>query len=312
MDFKTCIYPSGFRLRHIISMRDLTREDICHLLDAAQRAVAAPARSRLQGKLLGSCFFEPSTRTRLSFEAAMKRLGGDIIGFADGKGTSLSKRESLHDTIKVISQYVDALVIRHPWDGSARYASEIAGVPVINAGDGSNQHPTQTLLDLFSIRASQGRLDELHVAFCGDLKHARTIHSLVQACALFKMRLYFVPRPGLESASSVYDELKSKSVLFSIHPSLEAIIPKLDVVYMTRVQEERQTEFFRTPEDEYDLTLRMLEKCKPNLKIMHPLPRVREIDPQIDETPFAYYFTQSQNGLYVRQALLQLILEDKA
>lgn len=239
----------------------------------------------------------------------MKRLGGDVIGFAEPKSTSTAKKETLYDTIKVIGQYADVIVLRHPLDGAARFAAEATDKPVINAGDGSNQHPTQTLLDLFSIRECQKRLEGIHIAFSGDLKNARTVHSLVQACSLFNMRMYFCAYPGLDLPKHMYDELKKRSILFSLHNSLTDIIPKLDILYLTRVQEERMG---HVPEHsghrEYTVTSTMLSHAKPSLRILHPLPRVKELDPQIDQMPFAYYFDQSQNGVYLRQALLSAIL----
>lgn len=294
----------------VISMRDFERDEILALLDHADEMKQNPDPKRLEGKILASCFFEPSTRTRLSFESAMHRLGGNVIGFSDSKNTSVAKRETLHDTMKVMGQYSDVIVVRHPLDGAARLAAEASSVPVINAGDGSNQHPTQTLLDLFSIRECQNRLDELHIAFVGDLKHGRTVHSLVQACSLFNMRLYFVAHPGHELPKSLYDELKQKSILFSLHPSLEDIMPKLDIVYLTRLQEER---FAHDGDDGgYSFNPAVLKFAKPTMRILHPLPRVTEhLSPAIDHTPHAYYFEQSQNGLYIRQALLSILIGKK-
>lgn len=298
------------RLRNIISMRDFSREEIDNILQHIRHVKANPSTDALRGKILAVCFFSPSTRTRLSFEAAMKRGGGATIGFAEGATTSSSKRETLHDTMKVIGQYADALVLRHPRDGAARLAADAAGKPVINAGDGSNQHPTQTLVDLYTIHESQGGLEGLHIAFTGDLKNARTIHSLVQACAMYKMRIYFVPQEGLGLPTQLLDELKRQGILFSIHESLHAILPKLDILYMTRIQEEfLPSAIGYAPKSGYELNLSMLAAAKPSLRIMHPLPRVREIDPEIDHSPYAYYFHQSQNGLYVREALLHLILK---
>lgn len=295
----------------VISMRDFERDEIVAILDVAEQMKKQADPNALKGKILASCFFEPSTRTRLSFESAMYRLGGSVIGFADSKNTSVSKKESLHDTMKVMGQYADVIVIRHPLEGAARLAAEATDIPVINAGDGSNQHPTQTLLDLFSIRECQGRLDGLHIAFVGDLKHGRTVHSLVQACSLFNMRLYFVAHPGLDLPKSLYDELKKKSILFSLHPTLEDIIPKLDIVYLTRLQEERFTH--EMDDEAYNFDLSLLESAKTTMRILHPLPRLIEhLSSEIDQSPHAYYFEQSQNGLYIRQALLSLLLGKKS
>lgn len=237
----------------------------------------------------------------------MKRLGGDAIGFAEARISSVSKKETLHDTIKVIGEYVDVIVIRHPLEGAARFAAEVSEKPVINAGDGSNQHPTQTLVDLMSMLETQGKIEKLHVAFVGDLKYGRTVHSLVQAASLFQMRLYFIAHEGLEMPKDILDDLKRSGVMFSFHPALQEIMPRLDIIYMTRVQEERMT----SPVVEtHRLDAAVLNQAKPTLKVLHPLPRVREIAPEVDTTPYAYYFQQSQNGVFLRQALLKTLLEE--
>lgn len=240
----------------------------------------------------------------------MKKLGGEVVGFAEPSQMSVNKGESLFDTMKVIGQYVDVIVLRHPFEGAARLAADAANKPVINAGDGANQHPTQALLDLFSIQECQGQLQNLHIAFVGDLKHGRTIHSLVHACAHFNMRMYFVANPELDLPQQICDNLKSSGILFSFHASLNAILPKLDVIYMTRVQQERLGNYAGHNQrvSSYTLTPKTLENVKPSLRILHPLPRIKEIDPALDSSPYAYYFQQSQNGLFVRQALLSLIL----
>lgn len=290
---------------NIISMRDFTKSDIEMILDLAEEFKNKGPTHCLDGKLMASCFFEPSTRTRLSFETAMKRLGGDVIGFTEIKTSSIAKKETLQDTIRVIGDYADLIVIRHPMEGAARFASEVTHVPVINAGDGANQHPTQTLVDLFTMRESQGKLENLHLAFVGDLKYGRTVHSLVQAAVHFNMRLYFVPQTGLELPKQLFDDLKRHSILFSFHQSLSEIMPKLDVIYMTRVQEER---IGSASSAEHVLTASQLHNAKPTMKILHPLPRVNEIALNVDETPHAHYFEQSQNGVFLRQALLSHLL----
>ncbi len=296
--------------QHLISIRDLDRDDITSILDEAEKFKKQPFPDLLKGKLLGICFFEPSTRTRLSFESAMKRLGGDVIGFTDDKSTSLQKGESLHDTIKIVSGYVDAIVIRHPLMGAAKLAADVTEKPIINAGDGANEHPTQTLLDLFSIRESQGTLDRLHVAWMGDLKNGRAVHSLVQASAYFNIRMYFISPPSLELPEDICRELKNASVLFSFHQSLDEVIDKLDILYMTRIQKERMLSANELPFSRkgYFLKPALLENAKPNLRILHPLPRVDELDPSVDETGHAYYFQQACNGIPVRQAVLKLLL----
>lgn len=295
------------KLKSVVSVRDLSKEQILDLLHLGLECKQLPPQPTLAGKILGCCFFEPSTRTRLSFESAMKRLGGDAIGFAEARISSVSKKETLHDTIKVIGEYVDVIVIRHPLEGAARFAAEVSEKPVINAGDGSNQHPTQTLVDLMSMLETQGKIEKLHVAFVGDLKYGRTVHSLVQAASLFQMRLYFIAHEGLEMPKDILDDLKRSGVMFSFHPALQEIMPRLDIIYMTRVQEERMT----SPVVEtHRLDAAVLNQAKPTLKVLHPLPRVREIAPEVDTTPYAYYFQQSQNGVFLRQALLKTLLEE--
>lgn len=300
---------SLFQKRNIHSMRDFSKEEILSILDFAKTVEENPQDYSLSGKLMASCFFEPSTRTRLSFEAAIKKLGGDAIGFSEASSTSISKKETLFDTIKVIGQYSDVIVIRHPLEGASRLAAMATDKPVINAGDGANQHPTQTLLDLYSMRESQGQLENLHIAFSGDLKYARTVHSLVQAASHFNMRMYFVSPAGLELPKQITDELKQRGVLFSFHPTLSSILPKLDILYMTRIQEERMPrETMPMDIKNCSICLSMLDRVKPTFKILHPLPRVKEIDIQIDQTPYAFYFEQARHGIYVRQALLITIL----
>jgi aspartate carbamoyltransferase catalytic subunit len=299
----------AFYQRSILSMRDFTKEEILALLDYTGVIKQSNSRTLLQGKMMASCFFEPSTRTRLSFEAAMKTMGGDVIGFADGRSTSAAKNEALSDTIKVIGQFADLIVLRHPLDGSVRYAAEATDKPLINAGDGANQHPTQTMLYLFTMKECYNRLEELHIAFVGDLKYGRTVHSLVQAASLFNMRMYFIAFEGLDLPKQIGEELKQKGILFSFHLSLHDIIPKLDIIYMTRIQEERMNGGAPASlKNYYKLKKTSLEGAKPSLKIFHPLPRVHEIDRTLDETPYAHYFKQAHNGIFLRQALLSAIL----
>ncbi len=299
-----------FKGRDIISITNFSKEDILHILRVADQIKKTNPRRLLEGSLMGSCFFEPSTRTRLSFEAAMKRLGGDVIGFADSSTTSAKKGETLYDSIKIIGQYVDAIVIRHPVDGSARRASEATDKPVINGGDGSNQHPTQTLIDLYTIKESQKSLDELHIALVGDLKYGRTTHSLAQALSHFNLRLYFIAPPTLQIPTHIANYVKARQVKFSFHETLDAILPKLDILYMTRIQEERFSDSmeYNRVKDVFRLTKDQLRNCRSSMRILHPLPRVREIDTEIDVTPHAYYFQQAENGLLVRQAVLSLVL----
>jgi aspartate carbamoyltransferase catalytic subunit len=295
------------RGRSLISISDLTKEEILLILKHAEEIKKRAPKDLAKGKILASCFYEPSTRTRLSFEAAMLRLGGDVIGFSESANISAKKGESLHDTMKTIGGYADLIVLRHPLEGAARVASEATAKPVINAGDGANQHPTQTLLDLFSIKECQGKLKTLNIAFVGDLKYGRTVHSLCMACAHFDMRLFFVSPEMLSLPEEIVHTLKKQGVKFSFHRAIEEVIGKADILYMTRLQKER-LENYEKLKDAYILKEEMLKKVKSNLKIFHPLPRVNEIETSIDLTPMAYYFQQAENGLYVRMALLSLIL----
>lgn len=299
-----------FHQRDIISISDFSKEDLLHLLEQTRRIKHDPPANLLNGHILGSCFFEPSTRTRLSFESAMIKLGGSVIGFADMHMTSAKKGESLQDSFKMLHHYADVLVIRHPLEGAAQLAAEASDVPVINAGDGANQHPTQTFLDLFSLQECQGRLDDLHIAMAGDLKYGRTVHSLAQALIHFKPRLYFLSPQGLEMPKEICNELKEKGIKFSFHQSFEEFIDKVDALYMTRIQEERFIHKleFELVKHSYILKKEHLTNVKPNFKILHPLPRIFEINPAVDQTPYAYYFQQAQHGLFTRQALLGLIL----
>jgi aspartate carbamoyltransferase catalytic subunit len=296
----------------IISVRELSLPQIQQILTLAKKFKQKPQQPTLQNKIIAHCFFESSTRTRLSFETATLRLGGQVIGFASDEALSIQKGETLEDTMRIISDYADAIVIRHPREGAARLAAEFSDKPVINAGDGSNQHPTQALVDLFSIEESQKNLDGLSIALVGDLKYGRTIHSLTQACELFNLRLYLVSPENLTLPESICDRLKKQGVRFSFHHSLEEVIPKVDILYMTRIQQERFSKSeYQLVKDAYILTPELLKHAKSNLKILHPLPRVNEIDVGVDKSDHAYYFQQAANGVYVRQALLTLLLNEK-
>lgn len=291
--------------RDIIHVSEFSKEDLLDILDFSLKLKQKKHPELLKNKVLACCFFEPSTRTRLSFESAMQRLGGSVIGFDQAATTSTHKGESLSDSMKMVEHYADIVVIRHPLEGSAQLAADMIDIPVINAGDGSHQHPTQTLLDLFTIQETQGRLDELHIALAGDLKHGRTVHSLAEALIPFNPRLYFISPPSLEMPKILCDQLKEKGIRFSFHETYEEIMNRLDILYMTRIQKERFTTATPLP---YILKPEHLEQAKANLKVLHPLPRVEEIDRRVDERPHAYYFQQAGNGLYTRQALLALIL----
>ncbi|MGA8165178.1 MAG: aspartate carbamoyltransferase [Waddliaceae bacterium] len=301
---------SSFAKKHVIAISDFTKDDLLHLLDKATELKERQQPHLLQGRILGSCFFEPSTRTRLSFEAAMHRLGGSVIGFSNVEDTSVKKGESFHDTMKIVSRLADVIVLRHPLEGAPQLAADAIEIPVINAGDGANEHPTQAFLDLFTIRECQGTLDHLHIAMVGDLKYGRTAHSLAHGLIPFQSRLYFISHPSLEMPKSICDKLREKGVKFSFHSSLEEIIHKLDIVYMTRTQGERLCHCLPSDLPKEPLILKPSHFCnvKNTLKILHPLPRTVEIDVAIDKTPYAHYFQQAENGLYIRQALLGLVL----
>jgi aspartate carbamoyltransferase catalytic subunit len=293
-------------MKDLISINDLTKEQIIDILDKADEFKRGEANCNLNGKVVASCFFEASTRTRLSFEAAVNYLGGRVIGFSESSNTSLgAKGESLVDTLRVIDGYADCLIIRHPLDGSARLAAEICQNPVINAGDGANQHPTQTLLDLFSIRATQGRLDQVNVAIMGDLKYSRTVHSLLHAARFFDLKLYFIAPQGLRMDDEQLFALKQLGIQYSFHNYVEEVISHIDCLYLTRPQKER---FNGVSHEAYAINLATLKNARENLRILHPLPRQQELPPEIDDTPYAYYFEQAKNGLYVRQAILASIL----
>lgn len=298
--------------RHVISIADLTRHDLETVIATAQQLKREPRTDLLKDKVVASCFFEASTRTRLSFETAVQRLGGTVIGFDDGGNTSLAKKgETMADSVRIITSYVDAFVMRHPKDGAARLASENSSVPVINGGDGSNQHPSQTLLDLFTIHETQGKLDGLTLAFVGDLKYGRTVHSLAQALALFNCKFYFIAPEALAMPDYICEQLDAHGIEYQLVTSIEEVVPELDILYMTRVQKERfdETEFQHL-KSKYKLDASMLEGAKPNLKVLHPLPRIDEIATDVDATPHAYYFQQAQNGVFARQALLALVLNE--
>lgn len=295
-------------MQSLISILDLEKSEILDILNLASEFKHGLKKNTLNGRVIGSCFFEASTRTRLSFESAVMRLGGNVIGFADSGATSLSvKGESLVDTFKIISSYVDALILRHPMDGAARLAQEVSGIPVINAGDGANQHPSQTLLDLFAILDSQGTLEGINLGLMGDLKFSRTVHSLVHAARLFKMNLFFIAPKELRMNDELLFSLKQSAIHYSFHTDLEEVIDKLDCLYLTRVQKERFIDIETINFDKYQVTLNSLKMAKPNLKILHPLPRQEELPVEIDKTPYAHYFEQAADGVFVRQALLDLL-----
>lgn len=296
--------------KDLVSIADYSKDQLLEILDLAEKFEANPNRKILDGKIVATLFFEPSTRTRLSFETAVNRLGGRVIGFSDAATTSSSKGESLHDTIRMVSNYADVIVMRHPLDGAARYASEITNVPIVNAGDGANQHPSQTLLDMYSIKKTQGKLEGLNIALVGDLKYGRTVHSLLMAMHYFAPKFFFVSPEELRMPREYRDFCKAKGIDFEEFSSLSQAINQADILYMTRVQRERFQDLmeYERVKNVYTLKNKMLNDTRENLRILHPLPRVGEISPDVDENEKAYYFQQAQNGLYVRQAILCKVL----
>jgi len=296
--------------RSLVSIDDLTTEEILRILDNADEFEKNPVQKLLEGKVIATLFFEPSTRTRLSFESAVNRLGGKIVGFSDAGVSSVSKGETLHDTIKMVTSYSDLIVIRHPIEGSARYASEISSVPVINAGDGANQHPTQTLLDLYSIRKTQGTLDNLNIFMVGDLKYGRTVHSLMMAMSRWNTTFNFISPEELKMPEEFKLYLENLGLKYYEHLDFTDIISRADIIYMTRVQKERFSDpiEYEKVKNVYVLKNSMLSNTKPNMRILHPLPRVNEIHTDVDTNPKAYYFEQALNGVYTRQAIVCSLL----
>lgn len=296
--------------RSLVSIDDFSTEEIISILDLADEFEKQPVRKLLEGKVVATLFFEPSTRTRLSFESAISRLGGKIVGFSDASSSSVSKGETLHDTIRMVSSYSDLIVMRHPVEGSARYASEIASVPVINAGDGANQHPTQTMLDLYSIRKTQGKLENLNIFMVGDLKYGRTVHSLMMAMSRWNATFNFISPDELRMPEEFKLYLENLGLKYYEHTDFTDIISKADIIYMTRVQKERFSDpiEYEKVRNVYVLRNSMLKNTKPNMRILHPLPRVNEIHTDVDTNPKAYYFEQALNGVFTRQAILCRLL----
>jgi len=296
--------------KSLISINDYSKEDIIKTLDLAEGFEKNPDQKLLEGKVIASLFFEPSTRTRLSFESAISRLGGKVIGFASKDSSSVQKGESLKDTIKTVNNYCDLIIMRHPLEGSARYASEVATVPVINAGDGANQHPTQTLLDLYSIRKTQNTLENLNLSMVGDLKYGRTVHSLLMAMSNFNTTYHFISPPELRMPEEYKLFLQEKGLDYEEHTDFTDIISDADIIYMTRIQRERFSDpmEYEKTKNSYVLRNNMLESTKSNLRILHPLPRVNEIHEDVDDSIKAYYFPQALNGVYTRMAIMASIL----
>ena len=296
--------------RSLVSIDDLTTDEILKILDLAKEFEKNPSKLLLTGKIIATLFFEPSTRTRLSFESAINRLGGKIVGFSESGSSSVSKGETLHDTIRMVSNYSDLIVMRHPVEGSARFASEISSVPVINAGDGANQHPTQTLLDLYSIRKTQGTLDNLNIFLVGDLKYGRTVHSLMMAMSRWNTTFNFISPEELKMPDEFKLYLENLGLKYYEHSDFTEIISRADIIYMTRVQKERFSDpiEYEKVKNVYVLRNSILANTKPNMRILHPLPRVNEIHTDVDNNPKAYYFEQALNGVFTRQAILCTLL----
>ena len=296
--------------KSLISIQDFSKEEMLHILDIAKEFEQNREQDFLHGKVIACLFFEPSTRTRLSFEAAVNRLGARVIGFPDSRNTSVSKGETLEDTIRIVSNYVDMIVMRHPTAGAAAIAAKVASVPVVNAGDGDNQHPSQTLLDLYAIQKTQGHLDGLTINMVGDLKYGRTVHSLTEAMSLFNPNFVYTAPRELALPEEYVKFLDGKGISYTQTSSLEDHINDCDILYMTRIQQERfpSKEEYDKVKDVYRLNASMLTGVKKNMKILHPLPRINEIATDVDETPYAYYFKQAGGGMYVRMAIISYLL----
>lgn len=303
--------------QNFVTIADLTKDDIMYLIKMAEEFEKHPNRELLKGKVVATLFFEPSTRTRLSFETAANRLGARVIGFSDAKVTSTTKGETLKDTILMVSNYADVIVMRHYIEGAAQYASEIAPVPIVNAGDGAHMHPSQCLLDLYSIYKTQGTLENLNIYLVGDLKYGRTVHSLITAMRHFNPVFHFVAPNELAMPQEYKDYCHEHNISYVEHTDFnEEVISDADIIYMTRVQKERFSDLmeYERVKNVYILKNDMLDNVKENMKILHPLPRVNEIAYDVDDNPHAYYIQQAQNGLYAREAIfcrcLGISLED--
>ena len=293
--------------RNFVTIADLSREKILYMIELAGEFEKHPNREILKGKVVATLFYEPSTRTRLSFETAANRLGARVIGFSDAKASSVSKGESLKDTILMVSNYADVIAMRHYIEGAAQYASEVSPVPIINAGDGAHQHPSPCMLDLYTIYQTQGTLENLNIYLVGDLKYGRTVHSLLMAMRHFNPTFHFIAPEELAMPNEYKEYCREKGIRFEEHTELnEEIIADADIIYMTRVQKERFSDLmeYERVKNTYILKASMLGRSKPNMKILHPLPRVNEIAYDVDETPQAYYIQQARNGLYAREAII--------
>ncbi len=297
-------------MKNLISMRDVSKDDVLRLINLAGKIERKEVVPEMSGVLAALLFFEPSTRTHFSFDTAMKKLGGNTFSMTGTSTTSVKKGETLRDTLMTISMYADLIIMRHKVEGAARFAAETVDIPVINAGDGANQHPTQAMLDMYSIQKTQGTLNDLKIGLVGDLRLGRTVHSLAQAMADFNPTFYFTSPQHLQMPAAIKDDLTAKGVHYEEVDDLREIIPELDVMYVTRIQKER----FAVPEDyekvknSYIIRKSMLENVKDNFKVLHPLPRVNEVSTDVDNTPYAYYFQQARNGVFMRQAIITTLL----
>ena len=303
-------------MKHLMSPLDFSVEELDRLFALAENIEKNPTKYAhvCDGRILATCFYEPSTRTRLSFESAMLRLGGSVLGFSEAASSSASKGESVSDTIRIISCYADICAMRHPKEGAPMVAAEKSGIPVINAGDGGHQHPTQTLTDLLTIQTLKGRLDSLTIGLCGDLKFGRTVHSLINALVRYSnVRFVFISPEELKVPDYITDSLKEKGIPYEEVIRLENVMPSLDLLYMTRVQKERffNEEDYVRLKDFYILDAAKMELARPDMLVLHPLPRVNEISVEVDSDPRAAYFKQAQYGVYVRMALILTLLEIK-
>jgi aspartate carbamoyltransferase catalytic subunit len=297
-------------MKDLLSMRDLNKEEILNFMKIAEKIEKGEIKPDMSKRIAALIFYEPSTRTHFSFATAMKKLGGQTITMRGTASSSVQKGESFADTLQTIAQYSDIIVIRTAIEGSARYAAESVDIPVINAGDGANQHPTQALLDLYSIIKTQGTLENLTIGIVGDLKFGRTVHSLVQALSDFGPKFYFISPSFLKMPEHIKDDLKEKEIEFEELKDIEEKINNMDLMYVTRIQKERfaDPEDYEKVKDSYILTKAMLENVKDSFKVLHPLPRVNEISTDVDDTKYAYYFQQAKNGVYMRQAIISILL----
>lgn len=299
----------AFKGRDVISIRDFSKSEILQIISLAKELEKKPSPELMKGKVMASLFFEPSTRTRLSFSSAMERLGGKVLGFETKEFTSVSKGETLWDTIKMVSQYADVIVMRHSIEGAARLASEASSIPIINAGDGANQHPTQTILDMYTIEKELGKLEGLKIGFVGDLKYGRTVHSLCMAMSHFKPKMYFIAPEALKMPKPYLDDLSEKGIEYVEEADLMKFCGELDIMYMTRIQKERFPDpvEYNKLKGVYRIDKSITQKMKKGARILHPLPRIDEISIDVDDTENAAYFRQAANGVPVRQAILALV-----